>query len=91
MKMEALVFGLLPTVFAVSCISGSVFITIRARGSLHFIASTVVIVCAGWSLLILYRIFVAGAWPTFLPHVVIGAALIITLGQVVAWEIQRER
>jgi hypothetical protein len=91
MMTETLVFGLLPTVVAVSCIIGSVFVTIRARGFFHFVASTVVIASAGWSLLILYRIFFGGAWPTYLPHIVIGVALVITLGQVVARESQQER
>jgi hypothetical protein len=43
--------------------------------------SILVIAGVAWSLLILYRIFVLGAWPTYLPHVAIGGVVIIVITQ----------
>ncbi len=81
MSSEALLWGLLPTVLAVCAVFSSLFVTFRARRPFHVLASILVIGGVAWSLMILYRIFVLGAWPTYLPHVAIGAGLIVVVIQ----------
>ncbi|HEU5071662.1 MAG TPA: hypothetical protein VFV96_14755 [Verrucomicrobiae bacterium] len=81
MSIEALLWGILPTMVALCAVIVSLFVACRARRVLHFVASAVVIGAVAWSLLILYRIFILGAWPTYLPHLAIGVALFIVMAQ----------
>jgi hypothetical protein len=81
MSIEALLWGLLPTVLAVCSVFVSLFVAFRTRRLFHFLVSILVIAGVAWSLLILSRIFVLGAWPTYLPHVAIGGVVIIVITQ----------
>ena len=83
MSIEALLWGILPTVVAVATVFGSLFMSWKDRRITHFVTSTVILIGVVWSLVNLYRIFVLGAWPTFLPHVIIGVALIVLAAQVI--------
>jgi hypothetical protein len=76
-----LLFGALPTVVAVAAAVVSWLVSRRARSGIHWCASALVFVAAAWSLLLLYRMFVLGAWPTYLPHVVIGLAAVVVIVQ----------
>ena len=77
-----LLFGALPTVIAVMAVVVSWLVSRRARSAVHWCVSVLVFFAAGWSLLILYRIFVQGAWPTYLPHIVIGIAAVMVITQI---------
>lgn len=61
---------------------------LRSQRRTHYIVSTIVIALTAWSLVILYRIFILGAWPTFLPHIVIGLSAAIAAFQFVIPEIE---
>lgn len=90
MDIRALIlFGVLPTVFAVASVTASVMVSCRARSILHFVISAVVLAGVAWSLLILYRIFVRGAWPTYLPHFVIGILLVVVVVQILLHRYRR--
>ena len=89
MSIEALLWGLLPTIVALCALIVSLFVTFRARRVFHFAASAVVIATVVWSLLILYRIFVLGAWPSYLPHLAIGVVLIFVIAQTLLFRSKR--
>ena len=76
-----LLFGALPAVIGIAAVTVSWLISRRAHSAAHWGASVLVFFAAAWSLLILYRIFVLGAWPTYLPHVVIGLAVVVVVLQ----------
>ena len=76
-----LLFGALPTVVAVIAVIASWLVSRRAHSAAHWGASALVLVAAAWSILILYRIFFLGAWPTYLPHVVIGLVVVVVFVQ----------
>jgi len=75
-----LLFAALPTVLSVAAIVTSSMISRRARSGAQWFTTSLVFLANGCSLLVLYWIFGLGAWPTYLPHIVIG----ITLGVVTA-------
>ena len=81
MNIEALLWGLLPTVVSLFAVLLSLFVAFKARRVFHYVASGVVLTSVAWSLLILYRIFVQDAWPTYVPHLAIGVTLIIGIAQ----------
>ena len=81
MKIETLLWGLLPALVAVASWLGSFLIAVRARSLGQWIATTLVFAGVVWSLLCLHKIFVVGAWPTFLPHIVIAVAVFIVATQ----------
>ncbi len=83
MSIEALFWGIIPTVVAVATVFGSLFMSWKERRITHFITSAIVLIGVVWSLAVLYRIFLLGAWPTFLPHVIIGVALIAFAAQAI--------
>ena len=83
MDIEALIlFGVLPTVLAIAAVVSSLMVACRSRRFGHWIISAIVLAGVAWSLLILYRIFVLGAWPTYLPHYVIGILVVVVITQI---------
>jgi hypothetical protein len=76
-----LLFTALPIVLAVAAIIASWMISRRARSVAQWCVSAAVFAAIAWSLVILYRIFVLGAWPTYLPHIIIGVTLVIVIAQ----------
>ena len=76
--IEELLWGLIPALAATLATLASIGVTISARRPIHYLVSAIVLALSAWSLVILYRIFIAGAWPTFLPHITIGLSAVIT-------------
>ena len=76
-------FGILPTVLAIAAVVSSLIVSYKARRVAHFLISALVVAGAAWSLVILYRIFERGAWPTYLPYLIIGILLVIAIAQIV--------
>jgi len=89
MITEEVLFGAIPFVVAVGTVVVSWLVSRRARSLAHWCASLLVFLSVAWSLLILYRIFVRGAWPSYLPHFVIGLAVLIVMIQ--AFLLRRNR
>ncbi len=89
MKSEVLFMGLLPTIIALIAVIVSLVISFKIRRASHFLLSCMVGVGVAWSLMILYRIFILGAWPTCLPHLVIGVVFIIVILQSILYGRQK--
>ena len=81
MKVETLVFGLLPTIIALGAVVLSLYVAFKARRIYQYAASGFVVAAVAWSLLVLYAMFVGHAWPTYLPYLVIGGAAVMVVAQ----------
>jgi hypothetical protein len=79
---EGLLWGLIPAVAAAFTIIVSLCAAVSVRRRIQYFLSTIVIAIAAWSLLLLYRIFILGAWPTFLPHIAIAICVVTSFVQV---------
>ena len=64
---ETLWLGALPAFMAILTAIATLAPARTARRPAHIIMSTAVLLCTAWSLLLLYRIHLQGAWPTHLP------------------------
>lgn len=73
--------ALLPAMISLGAVVLSWVILLKARRAFHVAASGVVTAGVAWSLMLLYRIFVQGAWPTYEPHLVIGVVVAIVIAQ----------
>ena len=71
---ELIVWGILPALAAVVASALSVRSATRNFGAVQFGLSVGVVGLCLFSLVVLKRIFVDGAWPTALPHLAIAAA-----------------
>ena len=96
-NLETFCRSVIPAIIAILTALETMLLTRKARGVAHCILSAVVLVCVIWSLVMLCRIFVFGAWPThlpilrpvialgdwamYLPVIVIGVAVVFTLAQ----------
>ena len=77
-KWAALVLGgILPAVAAAGAIVLSVRSAIRNFGAVQLVLGVPIVVASVFSLLILKRIVIDGAWPTYLPHLAIGASCLL--------------
>jgi uncharacterized membrane protein YoaK (UPF0700 family) len=81
MSIEALLWGLLPTVFALVAVVASAWMAHKVRRVIHSVFSVIVVVLDALALWMLFAIFVLGGWPTFLPHVFIGVTVVVVLIQ----------
>lgn len=81
MKTELIVWGIIPAVLASLAITVSICCVIRRLAASQILFFIPIVAGMGWSLLMLYEIFVGGAWPTYVPHIVIGLLLPVVIGQ----------
>ena len=79
--MEYLIWGLLPVVIALGSIVLSARSFLRQPTAIQAVLSLLAIPAASWALWVLKRILMDRAWPTFLPHFVIAAAVAIVAVQ----------
>ena len=82
MSSEMLWAGITPAVFAVLGIIISVYSVIRNLSIAQFLFAIPVILGMAFSLWVLYNIFILGAWPTYMPHIMIACLLPVVIGQV---------
>lgn len=75
--MEFIYWGVIPAAIAVATIAASLRLAAKHRGAFHGALASLVIALSGFSLAVLKRILVDGAWPTFLPHLAISGACIL--------------
>jgi hypothetical protein len=81
MSIELVLWGIIPAALAAVAITISLYCMIR-RASISQVLFLIPIVAGmGWSLLMLYSIFISGAWPTYIPHIIIGLLLPVVIGQ----------
>ena len=82
MNVELLLWGVVPAVVGVGVAVLSTRSIGRAFGALQLgFGIPVVLVCL-WSIWVLARIFVDGAYPTFVPHIFIACAAVLVRVQV---------
>jgi hypothetical protein len=74
---EVLWWGIVPTAAALGAMGLSASLVIRRFGPVQLALSVPVVLVSGFSLVVLERIFIDGAWPTFLPHLAIFAACLL--------------
>ena len=90
-EIQLLLWGTVPTLFALAATLVSFYASAKIRTATHFFATGVVILSVWWSLVILYRIFILGAWPTFLPHFAIASASLIAMAQGCHFLVRKQR
>jgi len=78
---------ILPAIVAACAIMLSVRLAVRDFGVAQSVLSLAVVLMSGWSVVVLIRITVGGAWPTYLPHLAIIAACLVVGIQ--SWLIRR--
>ena len=83
MNGTAILWGVLPAAVGLSALWGSMLAFQRVRTQGNLLATAFVFASVGSSLLILYRIFIRGAYPTYLPHLMIALSAIISIIQFV--------
>ena len=75
--MEQFVWGIFPSLVGLVAVVLSLSVAFRRPPKYHLFGTATVVIAVLWSLIVLYRIFILGAWPTYLPHVVIATAFAI--------------
>jgi hypothetical protein len=71
------VFGVFPAMVAIGAMGLSLRAIARAFGPVQILMGVSTIGAALWSLLVLKRIFLDGAWPTYLPHLIIAGCVVV--------------
>ena len=87
--IEQLLWGIFPALVGLAAVALSLGIAFRRRHALHIFAAATVLIAVLWSFIVLYRIFILGAWPTYLPHIVIGTAFVIAAIQTLLFRPKR--
>ncbi len=82
MSPEALLWGLFPTGAALVSTTLSLACVAKRTKPLQFVCAVVVTSLTVFSLWLLKKIFIDGDWPTFLPHILIAVAAIVTVTQI---------
>jgi hypothetical protein len=77
MSTEALLWGVIPTGIALSSSALSIACAAKRRKPFQVLASCAVILCTVFSLWLVKRIFIDGAWPIYLSHFLVAAAALI--------------
>ena len=81
MDPELLLFGILPILLAVGLMIASIRMALRTRRITEILWTAVLVLLTSFSLVMLYRMVVLEAWPTFLPHITLGFCLVLVVGQ----------
>jgi hypothetical protein len=85
MSIETLLWGLLPAILAIAAVFTSVLIAVRARRAFHSLSAIIVVLLDAMALWMLFAMFVMGGWPTYLPHIFIGATVFLAAIQGFFW------
>ena len=86
MSVEFVVWGVLPMAIGVGAAVASLYCVFRRPSAFQAVATLVALVATAYAELMLYRI-TTGAWPTFIPHIVL--ALVLALVIVQLWRARR--
>jgi hypothetical protein len=78
---ETFLFGILPIIVGLAIAIGSVTIALRTGTRFQVVIATFLVTAMAMSVVVLIRIFL-GAWPTYLPHLIIVGAMPILWVQV---------
>lgn len=77
---ETILWGFLPMALGVAAMVASISFARRRPSDFQIVAAVVVVAIVGWSELFLYMM-VRGALPSYLPHMMIGIALLLVAVQ----------
>ena len=80
-KPEFYYWFLIPTIIAVFVVAKAIILLAKKRSFINWTFSTIILILNVISEYILGIIFFTDSWPTFLPYIGIGLALIIYLIQ----------
>lgn len=86
LEPEVILWGYLPMVLGVAAMVASISSALSHPSDFQSVAAAIVLTTVPLAELGLYML-VRGAWPSFLPHVVIGIALLLAIVQ--RWLIRR--
>jgi len=81
MDIETILYGILPSLMALCLVVASIRTALRYRRLGQMLLTITLVLLCCYALVMLYRISVLDAWPTFIPHVIIGFCLVLLLGQ----------
>ncbi|HVX91274.1 MAG TPA: hypothetical protein VHC20_06670 [Candidatus Paceibacterota bacterium] len=90
MSIEALLWGVIPTAIALASTVVSVACVAKRRKKSQMFSTAVVAVFTVFSLWLLKKVFVDGAWPNYLPHILIVAALVIAVVQMRSLRLEKK-
>ena len=82
MDIEVVIWGYTPIVIALGEVIISLIITIRKVSYYDIIATIIILVLNYLSIYILISMLM-GSWPTYLPHLLISAATLLTVVQII--------
>ena len=82
MLTDEVVFGVVPAMLGMIAIGASAWSIVRAFGFLQLLLGLPAIFVCAYSIWVIKRVF-DGAWPTYLPHIGIGAACVLVVAQLV--------
>lgn len=77
---ETILWGFLPMALGVAAMVASTLFALRRPSDFQSVAAAIVLTTVPLSELALY-LMVRGAWPSYLPHIVIGIALLLVAVQ----------
>ena len=74
-------WGVIPAFVGIVASALSVRAAFVSRRWVQFLASGMVIGLVVFSIVLLYRIFIEGAWPIVVPHIAIGFSMVVAVVQ----------
>jgi hypothetical protein len=89
MSTETILYGLVPAGFAIVGLALTGMALHRGRVAWMVGFSVIAVPLYVYSLLLLYEIFIQGAWPTYIAHMMIAVAFFITIAQLIVASKQR--
>ena len=83
MDLKLLVWGYLPMIIAFIEIIWSLELLLKSSLFLNVLLSISITLLNTFSLYVLYLVFFIEAWPTFVPHILIGISTILIIIQII--------
>jgi hypothetical protein len=83
MDLKLLVWGYLPMIIAFIEIIWSLKLLLKSSLFLNVLLSISITLLNTFSLYVLYLVFFIEAWPTFVPHILIGISTILIIIQII--------
>ncbi|GHA51849.1 hypothetical protein GCM10007103_35360 [Salinimicrobium marinum] len=80
MEIETIIWGNIPILIGLLEITGSVYLTVKMKNIIGFILSFLILGSSGFAIIVLINI-IGGAYPTFLPHILISISAVLLLLQ----------
>jgi hypothetical protein len=69
----------------------SITLSLKRKTWWNWLISTTIILIITFAEVILYQIFFQGAWPTFIPHIIIGVSIILSGMQLIIQKLEERK